>query len=133
MFLKILPILIDIGFFLNFFRFFFIEFIIQFDRYFIENIQLVISSTILYKLIFDVFFQAFFEYIYQYNIILFGTVGLSLEFCNIFCCRFYLLYFLNSLFHNSIFVGDTEDSIKIFLEDFPIFKKYFYIDVAGIF
>ena len=91
------------------------------------------SFTISHKLIFNVFLQAFFEYIYQYNIILFGTVGLSLEFCNIFCCRLCLLYFLNSLFCDFIFVGDTKNSANLFFENFLVLKKYFDIDVAEVF
>ena len=91
------------------------------------------SSTILYKLIFDIFLQASFEYIYQCNIILFDTIDLLLEFCDIFCCRFRLLYFLNLLFRDSVFVGDTKNSANLFFENFPILKKSFDIDVAGVF
>ena len=121
-----------ISFFGVFFNLFFVEFVIQFNYYFIENIQFVISSPVLYKLIFDIFFQVFFKYIYQCNIILFDTVGLSLEFYNIFCCRFRLSYFLNLLFRDSVFVSDTKDSANFFFKNFLVLKKYFDIDVAGI-
>ena len=120
-------------FFKKFFNFFLIKLIIQFDYYFIKNIQFVILSTILYKLIFNIFFQVFFKYIYQSDIILFDIVSLSLKFYNIFCCKFRLLYFLNLLFRNPVFVGDTEDSVNFFLEKFLNLKKYFYIDVTEVF
>ena len=90
------------------------------------------SSPVPYKLIFDVFLQVFFEYIYQCNVILFGTVGPSLEFRDILRCKFRLLYFLNSSFRDSVFVGDIEDSANLFLEDFPVLKKYFDVGVAGV-
>ena len=121
-----------VNFFWVFFNPLFVELIIQFNYYFIENIQLVILSPVPHKLIFDVFLQTFFEYIYQYNIILFGIIGLSLKFCNIFCCRFRLSYFLNLLFHDSVFVGDIKNSANFFLEGLPVFKKYFDIDVAEV-
>ena len=122
-----------VSFFWVFLNPFFIEFIIQLDCYLIKNIQFVMSSSVPHKLIFDVFLQTSLEYIHQCNIILFGTVGSLLEFRDILCCRFRLLYFLNSLFRDSVFVGDTEDSANLLLENLPVLKKYFDIGVAGVF
>ena len=90
-------------------------------------------STIPHKLIFNIFFQIFFKYIYQSDIVLFCIINLSLEFRNIFCCRLCLLYFLNLLFRDSVFIGDIENSANFFLENFLVFKKYFNINIAEIF
>ena len=125
--------MVDNRLFWIFFDPFFIKLVVQFNYYLVKNIQFIILFIVLYKLIFDIFFQISFEYIHQYNIILFDIINLLLEFRNILCCRLYLLYFLNFLFRDFVFIDDTENSANLFFENFSILEKYFDIDIIRIF
>ena len=85
----------------------------------------------IYNFILNFFFKISLIYILKSLLILFYTFRIFYKFGRVFGGRFYLIYYLDMLFHNLIIISDTKNLPCFFLKEDLFIKKPLYLRIGS--